>query len=169
MPRLTRTQKYADLRASLTNDNETSNVSPSLEDYQQKLDNLQEKANFSNRSESDFLKNKLDEILKIANSDIDLRSDEDLINKAQEVAEMPKEIISPSPDTKDIFITINEEENKKAEEAKDYNFENVDNTTPVSEAKDYNFENVENATPESIEQNQKELDEYLRLQNEKQN
>ena len=161
MPRLTRTQKYADLRASLTNDNETSNVSPSLEDYQQKLDNLQEKANFSNRSESDFLKNKLDEILKIANSDIDLTSDEDLINKAQEVAEMPKEIISPSPDTKDIFITINEEENKKAEEAKDYHFENVDNTTPVSEAKDYHFENVENTTPESIEQNQKELDENV--------
>lgn len=144
MPRLTRTQKYADLRASLTNDNETSNVSPRLEDYQQKLDNLQEKANFSNRSESDFLKNKLDEILKIANSDIDLTSDEDLINKAQEVAEMPKEIISPSPDTKDIFITINEEENKKVEETKDYHFDSVNNTTPVS-----------------IEQNQKELDENV--------
>ena len=128
MPRLTRTQKYADLRASLTNDNETTNNSSQLDSFQQRLNELQEKANpiketiveekVEKESSFNALRERIDELLKD-------NSDEDLINKAQEVAEMPKEIIGTNIKTDDIFITLNDE-------PKDNNVEETKVFTPIN-------------------------------------
>ena len=44
MPSLSRTQKYAELRASLTNDTETNSANSKLESYAQKLNDLENKS-----------------------------------------------------------------------------------------------------------------------------